>query len=406
MLIDVVVIGGGPAGMMAAGRAASLGKNVMLLEKNEKLGKKLFITGKGRCNVTNNAELAVLMKNVVSNPKFLHSAFKSFDSASSMDFFESQGVPLKTERGGRVFPKSDKSGDIIDGLKHYMYRGGVNVKLNTAVKNLAVFDEGFIIDEICNCSALVIATGGLSYPSTGSTGDGYCFAKKLGHTVTPVFPSLVPLKTLENWVQGLEGLSLKNVRIKTDGFDELGEMLFTNDGITGPLTLSASSYVSDKLDSPKEFFIDLKPGLDFETLDARVLRDFADSQNKDFTNAISRLFPNRLISTIVQLSGIDPNKKVNAITKTERQRLVRLIKALPLTITSTNGFKEAVITKGGVNVKEINPSNLMSKKAPGLFFAGEVLDVDALTGGYNLQIAFSTGYLAGSSAGMYVRGEK
>ena len=404
MLFDVVVIGGGPAGMIAAGRAASFGKRVWLVEKNEKLGKKLFITGKGRCNVTNYVDNAALMKNVVSNPRFLYSAFNSFDSESLISFFESLGVPLKTERGGRVFPASDKSGDIIDALKLYMKQGGVKVKLNTLVKNLSVAKDGFKIDGMFECKSVIIATGGLSYPSTGSTGDGYRFAENLGHTITPVSPSLVPLKTAESWVQDLEGLSLKNVRLRTDGFNELGEMMFTSDGITGPLTLSASAFVCDKLDSPKEFFIDLKPGLDIDTLDARILRDFSDCQNKDFENALGKLFPGRLISTIVKLSEIEPSKKVNTITKAERQRLVRLIKALPLTVVATNGFKEAVITKGGVNVKEINPSNLMSKKSPGVFFAGEMLDVDALTGGYNLQIAFSTGYLAGSSAGIYLEG--
>ena len=401
MLNDIVVIGGGPAGMMAAGMAASIGKSVMLLEKNEKLGKKLFITGKGRCNVTNNAGKPVFLKNVVSNPRFLHSALNSFDCESLMRFFESQGILLKTERGGRIFPASGKSGDIIDGLKSFMKQGSVKVKFNAEAKNLAIINKGFKVDDFCECRALVIATGGLSYPSTGSTGDGFLFAKIFGHSVTPVFPSLVPLKTAENWVQNLEGLSLKNVRLKTDCFDKLGEMMFTSDGITGPLSLCASAYVCDKLDNPRKFFIDLKPGLDFEMLDARILRDFADSQNKDFENALVKLLPSRLISTIVNLTEINPSKKVNAITKNERQRLARLIKAFPLTVTATKGFKEAVITRGGVNVKEINPSNLMSKLVPGLFFAGEVLDVDALTGGYNLQIAFSTGYLAGSSAGLY-----
>ena len=415
--------------MIAAGRAASLGKSVYLLEKNEKLGKKLYITGKGRCNITNNSDISEQMKNIMTNQRFLYSALNFFDSSSLMDFFESLGVPLKTERGGRVFPVSDKSGHVIDGLKSYLKQGRVKIKLNTEVKNITFLNYGFKLElqtseknsaseslrphqpkmikasggEYCikESKSVIVATGGLSYPSTGSTGDGFRFAKSFGHTVTPVFPSLVPLKTTESWVPNLEGLSLKNIRMKTEGFNELGEMMFTSDGITGPLTLGASAYICDKLESPKKFFIDLKPGLDFETLDARILRDFADSQNKDFENAIGKLFPGRLISTIVQLSEIESSKKVNTITKTERLNLVRLIKSLPLTVTATNGFKEAVITKGGVNVKEVNPSNLMSKKVPGLFFAGEVLDVDALTGGYNLQIAFSTGFLAGSSAGIY-----
>ena len=405
-MVDLAVIGGGPAGMIAAGRAASFGRSVVLVEKNEKLGKKLFITGKGRCNLTNNSDIDAHMKNIVTNPRFLHSALNAFDSHALMNFFESLGVPLKTERGGRVFPASDKSGDIIDGLKAYLKQNRVNVKLNTEAKNIAATAGGFKIEDVCECKAVVVATGGLSYPSTGATGDGFRFAKVFGHSIMPTYPSLVPLKIKEDWAASLEGLSLKNVRLKTGKFSELGEMMFMSDGITGPLCLSASAFVCGMLDSPKEFFIDLKPGLDFDLLDARIARDFAKSQNKDFENALGGLFPGRLISTIVKLSEIEPAKKVNMITKAERQKLVRLIKALPLTVTSTNGFKEAVITRGGVNVKEINPSNIMSKKARGLFFAGEVLDVDALTGGYNLQIAFSTGHLAGAGAGVYASKQK
>ena len=400
-MIDVIVIGGGPAGMIAAGKAGAFGRSVVLVEKNEKLGKKLFITGKGRCNLTNDSDTNTHMKNIATNPRFLYSALNSFDSRQVMDFFETLGVPLKTERGGRVFPVSDFSGDVIDGLKAYLQQNRVKVKLNFSAKNITSTNSGFKIDETYECKALIIATGGLSYPSTGSTGDGFRFAKQFGHSITPVYPSLVPLKTMDKWAADLEGLSLKNVRLKTGAFNELGELMFTKNGITGPLALSASAFVCDKLESPKEFFIDLKPGLDYDTLDARLVRDFSKSQNKDFENALGGLFPGRMISTIVKLSGIEPGKKVNQLTKSERQSFAHLIKALPLTVVETNGFKEAVITRGGVNVKEINPSNIMSKKMPGLFFAGEVLDVDALTGGYNLQIAFSTGYLAGIGAGEY-----
>ena len=432
-MYDVIVIGAGPAGMMAAGRAAQKNARVLLIEKNEKLGKKLYITGKGRCNVTNNSDPAKHMKCVVTNPRFMYSAYSAMDSAYLMDFFESLGVPLKTERGGRVFPVSDHSGDVIDGLRRYLQKGNVTVMLNTEVRDIEVCTEGFKVNvvgvngfpartwdirgksshsqkgENCNreslnehdfydCKALIIATGGLSYPSTGSSGDGYRFAKKLGHIVVKTHPALVPLKALETWVQNLEGLSLKNVRLRSNkvNFDELGEMMFTSDGITGPLVLTASAYISDMLDSPVDFSIDLKPGLTHEKLDTRLLEDFAMFRNRSFENALGRLLPARIISEIVHLSKIEPNKKVNSIAKKERQKLLGLIKELPLTIHATNGFAEAVVTKGGVDVKDINPKTLMSKKVEGLFFAGEVLDLIALTGGYNLQIAFSTGYLAGS----------
>ena len=433
-MFDVIVIGAGPAGMIAAGRAAEKNARVLLLEKNEKPGKKLFITGKGRCNVTNNSDSAKHMRNVVTNPRFLHSAYSAMDSGFLMGFFEALGVPLKNERGGRVFPVSDKSGDVIDGLKRYLQQGKVTVKLNTEVRGIEVCTGGFRVKvagangstsgfgdargksslsqkgESLNqhgfyeCNALIIATGGLSYPSTGSTGDGYLFAKKLGHEVVKTYPALVPLKVRESWIKNLEGLSLKNVRLKSGkiNFDELGEMMFTEDGITGPLVLSASAYACDMLDAPLEFSIDLKPGLTHEKLDMRILEDFALFRNRSFENALGKLFPERIISEIVELSGISPAKKVNSITKKERKRLASLIKELPLTVYATNGFAEAVITKGGVDVKGINPKTLMSKKVDGLFFAGEVIDVIALTGGYNLQIAFSTGYLAGSSASGWI----
>ena len=412
----MVVIGGGPAGMIAAGIAAESGAKVTLLEKNEKLGKKLYITGKGRCNVTNNTDIAGLLGQTMSNPRFMQSAFHALDAAALMAFFESLGTPLKTERGGRVFPISDKADDITKALEKYMRRGGVKVLLNTAVQEILPTGGEFEIrteNRNFTADALVVATGGLSYPSTGATGDGYKFAKAFGHAVTPTFPSLVPLNVAEPWVADLTGLSLRNVKctVRQPGgkpavlYEEAGEMLFTPTGITGPIILRASAYLTQKLDgkTPILMEIDLKPALSFEQLDARILRDFALHQNRHFANALDGLLPQRLIQTVIALSGIAPDKKVNAITKQERHNLVGVLKALPLTPTKTAGYREAVITKGGVAVKEINPSTMMSKMQPGLFFAGEVLDVDAMTGGYNLQIAFSTGYLAGLCAAEFIK---
>jgi len=422
----VVVIGGGPAGMIAAGTAAEHGAKVILLEKNEKLGKKLYITGKGRCNLTNNTDIQGLLAHTVSNPRFMQSAFHALDAAALMVFFEKLGTPLKTERGGRVFPVSDRADDITRALAAYMRLGGVDIRLNCTVQSVDTVANGFVVCTSAGsipADAVVIATGGLSYQSTGSTGDGFKFAKSFDHTVTPTFPSLVPIAVSEPWVADLEGLSLRNVKItareaqprKRSGdslpaerrglgqrpiiYESSGEMLFARTSVTGPIILRASAYLTQKLAQGISFSleIDLKPALSHEQLDARILRDFADAQNKNFANALDSLLPQRLISIIIALSQIPPDKKVNAITKQERQALVAILKALPLTPTKTTGYSEAVITKGGVAVKEINPSTMMSKKQPGLFFAGEVLDVDALTGGYNLQIAFSTGYLAGYS---------
>ena len=405
----LVVIGGGPAGMMAACTAAAQGIAVTLLEKNEKLGKKLYITGKGRCNLTNNTDVSGLMSHVVSNPRFLHSAFSAMDSAALMAFFEGRKLPLKTERGGRVFPVSDKAGDVTHVLKTGLHAAGVQVMLNCEVRGLSI-DGAFTIrtgSTTLQSTAVIIATGGLSYPSTGSTGDGYTWAKALGHTITPTHPSLVPLTASEAWIPALSGLSLKNVRCtarisKTTVYEEIGEMMFTPTGVTGPLILSAGAYLAGKFDARPTITIDLKPGLTPEQLDARILRDFAAHQNKDFSNALDGLLPQRLIETIVDLSGIPPTKKTHTITRAERQSLVFLLKNLTIRPTGTAGYKEAVITKGGISTKEVNPSTLMSKHIPGLFFAGEVLDVDALTGGYNMQIAFSTGYLAGLSAAKFL----
>ena len=415
----LVVIGGGPAGMMAAGTAALHGAHVTLLEKNEKLGKKLYITGKGRCNLTNNTDVPGLMANIVTNPRFLHSAFYAMDAAALMAFFEGKGLELKTERGGRVFPASDKSGDVNDALKAYMRQAGVNVELNCSVTSviagLTRNDGPFFIKTsraVIQADAVIIATGGLSYPSTGSTGDGFAWAKSLGHTITPTNPSLVPMHAPEPWLPGLAGLSLKNVRCTASVavspkyvtvFSEIGEMMFTPTGITGPLILKASAFLADKWDRQPVITIDLKPGLSPEQLDARILRDFTANQNKDFANALGDLLPQRLIETIISLSNIPPGKKVNTISRAERQYLVHILKNLKIHPTGSAGYKEAVITKGGVSTKEVNPSTLMSKHIPGLFFAGEVLDVDALTGGYNMQVAFSTGYLAGISVAEFLR---
>jgi len=412
----VVVIGGGPAGMIAAGTAAEHGAKVILLEKNEKLGKKLYITGKGRCNLTNNTDIQGLLAHTVSNPRFMQSAFHALEAAALMAFFEKLGTPLKTERGGRVFPVSDKADDITRTLAAYVRMGDVDIRLNCAVQSVDAVASGFVVRTSAGsipADAVVIATGGLSYPSTGSTGDGFKFAKSFDHTVTPTFPSLVPIAVSEPWVADLEGLSLRNVKLTASSapsrssqaqrpivYEEAGEMLFARTSVTGPIILRASAFLTEKLAQGISFSleIDLKPALSYEQLDARILRDFAEAKNKNFANALDNLLPQRLIDVVVKLSQIPPCKKVNAITKQERQALVAILKALPLTPTKTTGYNEAVITKGGIAVKEINPSTMMSKKHPGLFFAGEVLDVDALTGGYNLQIAFSSGYLAGYCA--------
>ncbi|MBQ6554760.1 MAG: NAD(P)/FAD-dependent oxidoreductase [Firmicutes bacterium] len=404
----IIVIGGGPAGMLAAGLAAQRGMDVTLLEKNEKLGKKLFITGKGRCNVTNNAAPETLIANIVSNPYFLYSAFYSFTSQDTMAFFEKMGIPLKTERGNRVFPVSDKSSDIIKGLKRFLDENGVKIKLNTKVSGLICEESEIKGVELGGkklfADAVVIATGGLSYPSTGSDGDGYKFAKKCGHSVTKLYPSLVPLKIKEKWCAELMGLSLKNVSadFRLNGksvYRDMGEMMFTHFGITGPLVLTGSAYLTRALSEGKtaEVVIDLKPALDEKTLDNRILKDFAKYTNKSLKNALNELLPQKLIPVLVDISGIDPEKKVNGITREERQKLLSLLKGLRLTVTAASGFNEAVITSGGINVDEIDPSTMQSKIVKNLFFCGEVIDIDAFTGGFNLQIAFSTAYLAGTN---------
>ena len=406
----IIVVGGGAAGMMAAVTAARKGKNVLLLEKNEKLGKKLFITGKGRCNITNSAEIDELFSAVVSNPKFLYSSFYSLTNDQVIEFFEELGVKTKVERGGRVFPESDHSSDVIRALEQELKRLGAEIRLRTEVKEILA--EGgrakgvrLSSGEKLNADAVIIATGGISYPSTGSTGDGYRFARECGHKVTELSPALVPMEVEEWYAKELMGLSLRNIEIKiTDGkkklYEEFGEMLFTHYGVTGPVILSASSIVGKKLkEHPLTLHIDLKPALTEEQLDKRVLREFEANHNRQFKNAADSLFPAKLKPVIVELSGIPEEKKVNEVTKEERLRFVRMIKDFSMTLTAMRGYNEAIITKGGVSVKEIDPGTMESKIVKGLYFAGEVLDLDAVTGGYNLQIAWSTGYLAGMNAG-------
>ncbi len=440
---NIVVIGGGAAGMMAAVAACGQGDRVVLLEKNEKPGKKLFITGKGRCNVTNSCETDELFAQVMEHAKFLYSAIYGFDNQAVMRFFEKEGCPLKIERGQRVFPVSDHSSDIIRALESAMKRAGVQLRLGcearkinlcalapdgensqdgprkkmrqtAQVQSVELFDRSGGRTsaggrETLPADRIIIATGGISYVLTGSTGDGYRFAERCGHTVTPRSPALVPFTVREEWCRALQGLSLRNVRVSVtaDGktvYSDFGEMLFTHYGVSGPLILSASSHYVHKLcgksvrDRDVKLLIDLKPALTAEQLDKRILREFEEHKNKQFQNAVSSLFPAKLLSVMPMLAGIDPDKKVHDITREERERFAAVIKCMELTITGLRNYDEAVITKGGVAVGEINPSTMESKLVKGLYFAGEVLDVDALTGGFNLQIAWSTGHLAGESA--------
>ena len=406
---SVIVIGGGPAGMMAAISAAECGARVSLLEKNEKLGKKLFITGKERCNLTNAADIEEFFRAVISNPKFLYSAFYSFTNEQTIAFFESLGLKTKVERGGRVFPQSDHSSDVISALSRELSRRKADVLLHTEVKEL-IIEEGRAAGVLLSsgkklyADAVIVASGGISYPSTGSTGDGYRFAESCGHRVTELSPALVPMEVKEWYAKELMGLSLRNIQIRiTEGkkklYEEFGEMLFTHYGVTGPVILSASSVVGNRLKQKElTLHIDLKPALSEEQLDKRVLREFEANHNRQFKNAVDSLFPAKLKPVMVELSEIPEDKKVHEITKEERLRFVRLIKDFTMTLTNLRGYNEAIITKGGVSVKEVDPGTMESKKVSGLYFAGEVLDLDAVTGGYNLQIAWSTGYLAGMSA--------
>lgn len=406
----VLIIGGGAAGMMAGVFAARNHHEVHILEKNEKLGKKVFITGKGRCNVANACDTEELFPAVMSNPKFLYSGFYSFGPQDVMNFFEEAGVPLKVERGNRVFPQSDHSSDIIRALERELKKAGAKVHLHTTVKEIVKKPEaekvtGVILEDctFMEGDAVIVATGGFSYQSTGSTGDGYRFARELGLKVTDISPSLVPLKTKEDYIPKLQGLSLKNTGLTIKNgkkvlYEDFGEMMFTHFGVTGPMILSASAHIGAKLAKAENgelcAYLDLKPALTKEQLDARILREFETGQNKQFKNVIGVLFPSSLTPVMLELGGIPAEKKIHDISREERQHFVDLVKAFPFTITGMGEFKEAIITKGGVSVKEINPGTMESKKISGLYFAGEVLDLDAVTGGYNLQIAWSTAYLA------------
>lgn len=412
----IIVIGGGPAGMFAAIAAAEAGSQVTLLEKNEKLGKKLYITGKGRCNITNAGDMDNLFANIMTNAKFLYSAFYSYDNQRVIDFFERNGLRTKIERGNRVFPVSDHSSDVIATLQKVLKEKKVKIMLHTQVQSL--LEEPSVDDMSQNvvtgvkledgttmqADAVIVATGGFSYQTTGSTGDGYRFAKEMGHTVTDIHPSLVPFLAKEGYVQQMQGLALKNVEVRIlNGkkllYQEFGEMLFTHFGVSGPLLLSASAAIKPSLTAGElSMFIDLKPALSEEQLDHRLLREFDEAKNKQFKNSIGGLFPAKMIPVMLELSGINPEKKVNEITKEERRYFIGLIKAFPVTLCGLRDFNEAIITKGGVKVNEVNPSTMESKLVPHLYFCGEVLDLDAMTGGYNLQIAWSTGYLAGVSA--------
>jgi predicted Rossmann fold flavoprotein len=411
-MTEVIVVGGGAAGMMAAVSAAEAGNRVTLLEHTEKTGKKIYITGKGRCNVTNACEISDFFSHVSRNEKFLYSAVYSFDNQAVMQWFEAHGTPLKTERGARVFPQSDHASDIIRALNRGLKENGVRVRLNTEVTDILTADgraAGVKISDACGrkqklpAEAVILATGGMSYPSTGSDGSGFRLVKKLGHTVTKLRPSLVPMETKEPYIRELQGLSLRNVQLDIYQrgkclYEEFGELMFTHFGITGPLVLRASSLLPDHaLNEELAFYINLKPALDRETLDNRILRDFSNQTNRKFGNSLNHLLPSKLIPVIIRLSGIPADKKVNAVTREERHRLTELIQAFPGTITGVRGFREAIITRGGVSVKEVDPSTMESRLIPGLYLTGEMLDTDAVTGGFNLQIAWSTGHLAGSS---------
>lgn len=402
----VIVIGGGAAGMMAAGTAAENGNNVILIEKNKLLGKKLMITGKGRCNITNACDdVETLLKNVVTNRRFLYSAFYNFDNFQTIDFFEKAGVKTKTERGNRVFPVSDKSIDVVSALRGYLIKNNVEIICDTVigigaddngVTGVKCAKRGFVSSD-----AVILATGGASYTATGSTGDGYIWAEELGHTIKEIRPSLVPVTVEEEFASELQGLSLKNISIAVKNsknktvYTDFGEMMFAHFGLTGPVILSASAHMKDVENEKYKIHLDLKPALSDKQLDERILRDFSSNMNKDFINSLDGLLPKAMIPIIVELSGINPHQKVNSVTAASRKRLTELLKNIEFNVTGFCSIEQAIITSGGVNVKEINPSTMESKLVPGLYFAGEIIDVDALTGGFNLQIAFSTGRLAG-----------
>ena len=409
-MADLVVIGGGAAGLMAASTAAMYGKQVVLLERNDRVGKKILITGKGRCNVTNNSDLQNLIAHVPKNGKFLYSAFSQFSAEDAISFFESLGVPLKTERGNRVFPVSDRAGDIVSCLERYCKDCGVKLLHKRAKKVLTeknkIVGVKTTTEEVIPCHAVVVATGGKSYPRTGSTGDGYLIAEKLGHCITPVTASLVPIETNpQDGCKEMMGLSLRNVILtvtKTGSkqvvYSQMGEMLFTHFGISGPLVLSASSHMREMQSGKYQMEIDLKPALSPEQLDARLIRDFSEKSNKDFINLLRGLLPAKMVPVMAKRSGIPFDLKGNQITREMRERLCYLFKHFELTPERFRPVEEAIITSGGVDVSQVNPKTMESKIQSGLYFAGEILDVDAYTGGYNLQIAWSTGYLVGLNA--------
>ena len=411
---NVIVIGGGPAGMIAAGTAAERGHNVKLIEQNKILGKKLLITGKGRCNLTNACDdVETLIQNVPTNGNFLYSAFYTFSNMAVIDFFNKLGVETKVERGNRVFPVSDKSSDVVEALRNYIIKNNVEI-INDRVDSILTGnynsdEKSRISGVMCSkrgkisADRVIIATGGMSYQKTGSTGDGYFWAEELGHTITDIRPSLVPVKVKEDWIQDVLGLTLKNISIKVKNsknktiYTDFGEMMFAHFGLTGPVILSASAHMKNIKSEHYMIELDLKPGLSEKQLDERILRDFSENLNKDFKNSLNKLMPKKLIDPIIEMSEIDPLKKVNSITKSERTALVKLLKCIKFSVVDFCPIEQAIVTSGGINVKEINPSTMESKIVDGLFFAGEIIDVDAYTGGFNLQIAFSSGFLAGTS---------
>lgn len=404
MTSEVIVIGGGASGAFSALVSAQMGRKVILFEKNDRIGRKLRITGKGRCNLTNNCSNEELMNNIPVNSRFLYSAFAGFSAQDTMDFFERLDIPLKTERGRRVFPVSDNANDVADALEKALKKNGVTI-IHKKVRHILTADNmcvGVVTEDGTeyNAESVLLATGGKSYPLTGSTGDGYRMAEELGHTVTALYPSLVPLVIKENYCKDMMGLSLRNVELKLFDkekciYSEQGEMLFTHFGVSGPLVLSASSHIREMQKNRYSIKIDLKPALDEQQLDKRIQRDLVENQNRDFINAIRNLLPAKMIPVAVKLSGIPETKKANSITKEERHKFVQLLKNFPLTINDFRPIEEAIITSGGISVKEINPKTMESRLVSGLFFAGEIIDTDAYTGGFNLQIAFSTAYSAG-----------
>lgn len=399
------IIGGGAAGMMAAGTASLYGIDVTIYENTDRLGKKLAITGKGRCNVTNDCTVEEFLENVTKNPRFLYAALNTFDSRSTISFFEGLGVKLKTERGKRVYPESDKAKDIVDAMRSYSSAAKtVYHKVTSVKKNEDGTFSVFTKVSEDKFDAVIIATGGRSYPLTGSDGSGYRIASKLGHTVTELIPSLIPIESNSPLCQRMQGLSLKNVAIQIKDksgkklYSDFGEMMFTHFGVTGPVILSASAHLRSADISSLTLSIDLKPALDVKTLDERLISEFGEKSNKDFINSLSSLLPSKMISPFISLTGIDERKKVNSITKAQRQKIIECLKGFEIPLSALRPIEEAIITSGGVEVKEITPKTMESKIVPSLYFAGEIIDVDAYTGGFNLQIAFATGYLAGKSA--------